>query len=240
MAAGYALPMADVSLSFAGAAFRPLACGALWWPAEQTLLLADLHLEKGSHHARRGWMLPPHDSLDTLLRLAAALRRTGARRLICLGDSFHDRGGPGRMTPAARDLLAAMIAATEWMWITGNHDAQGTPENLGTVASEAEEAGIVLRHQALTGETRPEISGHFHPRLCLTVRERHIRRPCAVLGEDRNGPSRMILPAFGALTGGMDAADPAIIAAMQPARAIDAVLPAQGRLTRFPLWRAGK
>ena len=72
------------------------------------------------------------------------------------------------------------------------------------------------------------------------MRERHIRRPCAVLGEDRNGPSRMILPAFGALTGGMDAADPAIIAAMQPARAIDAVLPAQGRLTRFPLWRAEK
>lgn len=210
MAAGYALPMADVSLSFAGAAFRPLACGALWWPAEQTLLLADLHLEKGSHHARRGWMLPPHDSLDTLLRLAAALRRTGARRLICLGDSFHDRGGPGRMTPAARDLLAAMIAATEWMWITGNHDADSGQEIGGRAEVEWRIAGIDLRHEALRGATSPEISGHFHPKVALPLRTgRRASRRCIAIT-----PNRMVLPAYGSFAGGMAFDDPAIRTAL--------------------------
>ena len=229
-----------VPFSFAGQELVLAGPRALYWPAEQALLVADLHLEKASFFARHGQLLPPYDSRETLERVAVAIREAGARRVLCLGDNFHDVDGAARLEPHAAGMLAALVRATDWVWITGNHDAQGTPENLGTVASEAKEAGIVLRHQALTGETRPEISGHFHPRLCLTVRERHIRRPCAVLGEDRSGPSRLILPAFGALTGGMDAADPAIIAAMQPARAIDAVLPAQGRLTRFPLWRAGK
>ena len=104
----------------------------------------------------------------------------------------------------------------------------------GTLAEELEIAGLILRHQAKAGETRPELSGHYHPRLQITVRERAIRRPCAVVSSSRPG-GRMILPAFGALTGGMDAADPAILAALQPAAAIDAVLPARGRLVQFPL-----
>ena len=94
-------------------------------------------------------------------------------------------------------------------------------------------AGLILRHQARAGETQPEISGHYHPRLQITVRERAIRRPCAVV----SSAGRMILPAFGALTGGMNAADPAIVKALQPAAAIDAVLPSKGRLMQFPLWR---
>jgi metallophosphoesterase superfamily enzyme len=109
----------------------------------------------------------------------------------------------------------------------------------GALADELEIAGMVLRHRARAGETRPELSGHYHPRLQVTVRERHIRRPCAVVSRGvGNHGGRMILPAFGALTGGMDAADPAILAALQPAQAIDAVLAAGGKLARFPLWRA--
>ena len=96
---------------------------------------------------------------------------------------------------------------------------------------------MILRHHARPGETRPELSGHFHPRLQVTLRQRRIRRPCAVVAEGSAGAGRMILPAFGALTGGMDAADPAILAALQPARAIDALVPAGGRLARFALWR---
>jgi len=121
--------------------------------------------------------------------------------------------------------------------IAGNHDrtvgAPGTPGTPGTWAEELVLAGIRLRHEARAGETAPELSGHFHPKLRLTVRGRRIARPCAVLSD-----RRMILPAFGALTGGMDAGDPAILAALQPAAAIDAVLPAAGRLVRYPLWRA--
>ncbi len=227
-----------VPLSFAGEEFALTTGRALYWPRERALLVADLHLEKASFYARHGQMLPPYDSRETLERLALAIRETGARRVFTLGDNFHDSAGAERLEPHAAGMLAALTRATDWVWITGNHDAAMEARAGGELAVELEVAGFVLRHQAKAGEMRPELSGHYHPRLQVTVRERHIRRPCAVVSAGAEGGGRMILPAFGALTGGMDAADPAILTAMQPARAIDAVLPAKGRLATFPLWRA--
>lgn len=224
-----------VPFSFANREWRIVLGGALYWPAENALLVADLHLEKASSYARTGQFLPPYDSRETLGRVARALRETGARRVFCLGDNFHDAGGPARLEPHAAGMLAALTRATDWVWITGNHDpliAADAAVLAGTVVDELACAGVLLRHQAQPGETAPELSGHFHPKLRVTVRGRHIARPCAVRSEQR-----MILPAFGALTGGMDAADPAIRAALQPAGAIDAVLAAGGRLVQYPLWR---
>ena len=235
--------MRMVPLSFAGEEFVLTGGRALYWPRERALLVADLHLEKASFYAKHGQPLPPYDSRETLERLALAIRETGARRVFTLGDNFHDSAAPNRLEPHAAGMLAALTRATEWVWIIGNHDrgvdgAAMEAQAGGTVAEELEIAGMVLRHQARAGETRPELSGHYHPRLQVTVRDRHIRRPCAVVSGDASGSGRMILPAFGALTGGMDAADPAILAALQPARAIDAVITAGGRLATFPLWRA--
>jgi hypothetical protein len=105
---------------------------------------------------------------------------------------------------------------------------------------ELEVGGITLRHEARAGDTAPEMSGHYHPKLRVNVRNRHIARPCAVMGRGGangfGGAERMILPAFGTLTGGMDASAPEILAALQPARQIEALLPAKGRIARFPLW----
>lgn len=227
-----------VPLSFAGEEFALTQGRALYWPRERALLVADLHLEKASFFARHGQMLPPYDSRETLERLALAIRETGARRVYTLGDNFHDSRGTERLEPHAAGMLAALTRATDWVWITGNHDHAMEAAVGGTLADELEIAGMVLRHRAQQGETRPELSGHYHPRLHLTVRSRRIRRPCAVISRDGDGSGRMILPAFGALTGGMDAADPAILNALQPARAIDAVVPAGGKLATFPLWRA--
>jgi DNA ligase-associated metallophosphoesterase len=232
-----------VPFSFAGEEFALTQGRALYWPREQALLVADLHLEKASFFARHGQMLPPYDSRETLEQLALAIRETGARRVYTLGDNFHDSRGVERLEPHAAGMLAALTRATDWVWITGNHDI-GKDGRIaeakagGTLVDELEIAGMVLRHRAEKGETRPEHSGHYHPRLQLTVRERRIRRACAVVSNDGRGSGRMILPAFGALTGGMDAADPAILGALQPARAIDAVVPAGGKLATFPLWRA--
>jgi DNA ligase-associated metallophosphoesterase len=223
-----------VPLSFAGEEFALVQDRALYWPRERALLVADLHLEKASFYARHGQMLPPYDSRETLERVAAAIRETGARRVFTLGDNFHDSAGPARLEPHAAGMLDALTRATDWVWITGNHDAAMEAIAGGTLAEELAVAGLILRHQAKAGETQPEISGHYHPRLQITVRERAIRRPCAVV----SSAGRMILPAFGALTGGMNAADPAIVKALQPAAAIDAVLPGKGRLMQFPLWRA--
>ena len=222
-----------VPFSFAGEDMRLVQGRALYWPRERALLLADLHLEKGSFFATQGQMLPPYDSRATLEQVALALRETGARRVFALGDSFHDDHGEARLEPHAAGMLAALTRVTHWVWITGNHDSGLSGIVGGELAEELGIAGLVLRHKARGGETRPELSGHFHPRLTLTQRGRRIARPCAVVSE-----RRLILPAFGALAGGMDAADPAILAAMQPARAIDAILPAAGRLVQYPLWRA--
>jgi len=227
-----------VPLSFAGEEFVLVAGRALYWPRESALLVADLHLEKASFFARHGQMLPPYDSRETLERVALAIRKTGARRVFCLGDNFHDSEGIGRLEPHAAGMLDALVRATDWVWITGNHDAELDAADGGTLAEELESSGFLLRHQAQPGETRPELSGHFHPRFRLQARGRSISRPCAVLGTGARHGGKMVLPAFGALTGGMNAADPAILRAMQPAQAIDAVLPAGGKLAQFPLWRA--
>lgn len=226
-----------VPFSFADREMALVEPRALFWPAENALLVADLHLEKGSFFARHGQMLPPYDSRETLERLALALRETGARRVYCLGDSFHDRDGVARLEPHAAGMLAALTRATDWLWIAGNHDCLSAAQAGGEVCDEIEVSGIRLRHEARPGEAAPEISGHFHPRLTVTARGRRIARPCVV-----SSGQRMILPAFGALTGGMDAASREIVAALQPARRIEALVcsGASGRdgLLRFPLWRA--
>jgi DNA ligase-associated metallophosphoesterase len=219
-----------VPFSFADEELALVQGRALFWRRENALLVADLHLEKASFFARFGQMLPPYDSRETLERVALAVRETGARRVYTLGDNFHDADGASRLEPHAAGMLAALTRATDWVWITGNHDHG---EKLGTQVAELEVSGLLLRHEALAGETRPELSGHFHPKLRVSVRGRSIVRPCAVASE-----RKLILPAFGALTGGMDAADPAIVAAMQPAQATEAILASQGRLIRYPLWRA--
>ena len=231
-----------VPLSFAGEEWLLTEGRALYWPRENALLVADLHLEKGSFFARHGQMVPPYDSRETLERVALAIRKTGARRVITLGDNFHDSEGSSRLEPHAAGMLDALTRAVDWIWITGNHDPHMEARCGGTLAEELEIGGVILRHQAKHGETRPELSGHYHPRLQIKVRDRSIRRPCAVVsaneGADGRQSGRMILPAFGAYTGGMNAADPAILKALQPANRIDAVVPAAGKLARFPLWQA--
>jgi len=210
---------------------------ALYWPREQALLVADLHLEKGSFYASHGQMVPPYDSRETLARLADAVHETGARRVYSLGDSFHDVAGENRLEPHAAGMLDALTRSLDWVWITGNHDDDLQGEAGGTIAQELEIGGIILRHEAEPGESRPELSGHFHPKMRVRIRQRSISRPCAVVARGEAGSGRMILPAFGAYTGGMDAADPVILRALQPTSRIDAVLPVKDRLAQFPLWR---
>lgn len=232
------VPVSFAPLNFADEELVLTSGQALYWPRERTLLVADLHLEKGSWYAKQGQMLPPYDSRETLERVADAVKATGARRVVTLGDNFHDDEGTHRLDPYAAGMLEALTRALDWVWITGNHDEHMHRAFGAQLASELEVGGIVLRHAAQPGETRPELSGHYHPKMRVRVRERHIARPCGVLSRSEGAGDRMILPAFGAYTGGMDAASPEIIAALSPAQSIDAVLPAKGKLVRFPVFRA--
>jgi DNA ligase-associated metallophosphoesterase len=220
------MPPAPI-LSFAGQSFAMLADRALFWPRHGALIVADLHLEKASWHAGHGQPLPPYDSHDTLDRLARLAAETGARAIWCLGDSFHDRDAAARIVPAVAARLAAQAAATRLVWIAGNHDGLSGGAWGGEVAEEIVVDGIVLRHQCRASETRPEISGHFHPKLRLAVRGRGVTRPCFA-----GDAQRLILPAFGSLTGGLDVAHEAIAANFSGA--YHAMLAARGRLLRFP------
>ena len=217
-----------VPFSFGGHALFALRQGALFWPARRALLVADLHLEKGSWFATRGQMLPPYDTLATLADLEALIAATGAAELWCLGDSFHDGAGCERLPVQARETLTAMTGAVRWTWITGNHDPVIADRCGGDVATEVVVDGLVLRHEAEPAELRPELSGHFHPKLRLTVRGKQVARRCFV-ATDR----KLILPAFGALAGGMDAGDPAIVRAV--GRPAEALVPVDDRLLRFRL-----
>ena len=217
-----------VPFSFAGEAFEATAGGALFWPSQKALLVADLHLEKASWFARLGQFLPPYDSHATLTALAGEVERTAAKRLFCLGDSFHDRFGCDRLPADARALLTDLTSALDWTWIVGNHDPGFADHCGGGIADEAELAGIILRHEAIPGESRPEISGHFHPKLRVHLRGRQVSRRCFV-----KSASKIIMPAFGALTGGLDAHHPEIMLSVGEDAA--ALVPVSDRLLRFPL-----
>jgi len=217
-----------VPFSFASETFEATPSGALFWRARQALLVADLHLEKASWFARLGQFLPPYDSHATLSALAHEVERSGATRLFCLGDSFHDRFGCDRLPASARELLSNLTEKLDWVWIVGNHDPGFADHCGGRIEDEVEIGGIILRHEALRDEPRPEISGHFHPKLRLHLKGRQVSRRCFVLSA-----TKIIMPAFGALTGGLDAHHPEIMRSVGTKAA--ALVPVSDRLLRFPL-----
>lgn len=217
-----------VPFSFASHDYLASPDGALYWPAQKALLVADLHLEKASWFARLGKMLPPYDSLATLSALEQKVGQTGVARLYCLGDSFHDKYGCDRLPAAARDTLTSLTSKLDWIWIVGNHDAGLIDHCGGRIEEECEVGGIILRHEAVEHDSRPEISGHFHPKLRLSMKGRSVSRRCYVATA-----SKLILPAYGAFTGGLDAHHPEILRKVGPGAS--ALVPVTDRLLRFPI-----
>jgi DNA ligase-associated metallophosphoesterase len=177
--------------------------GAIYLPDEDTLLVADLHFEKGSSFARRGMLLPPYDTRETLAALNEVVARLSPRRVIALGDSFHDIGGPDRLGDGERAALGQVQAGRDWVWVTGNHD-RTLPESIGgEVVAEMALGTLVLRHEPAESDSA-EIAGHLHPVGKVVMRGRGVRRR-AFLTDGR----RCIMPAFGAYAGGLNACDAA-------------------------------
>lgn len=201
--------------------------GGVVWPELGLLAVADLHLEKGSAYARRGHLVPPWDTGATLDRLALLLRRHRPRTVVALGDSFHDAHGAGRMAPADLARLRAMTEAAAFVWVLGNHDPAPPAGLAGVAAADWSQSGLVFRHQARDG-AEGELCGHHHPKACVLTRAGQITRPCFVADA-----RRLMLPALGAYTGGLDIASPAI-ARLFP-KGGRAFLLGQGRLFSFTL-----
>lgn len=191
-------------VSIGGRAFVADVSGALYWPAEDILIVADLHLEKGSSFASRGIMLPPYDTAATLERLAATLDAYPAQTVLCLGDSFHDCGAGERMSEVDRETLAILQEDREWIWLNGNHDPVINDCVGGTALGEVTVSGLTFRHEPTAGRVTHEIAGHLHPAARVSFHGHVIRRPCFV----GNG-MRLVLPAFGTYAGGLNVLDDA-------------------------------
>ncbi len=182
-----------MNLNFAGHDLILHPSGVVLWEKNHMAIVSDLHLEKGSHFAKRGFFLPPYDSQETLTRLLKVLDENNVRNLIILGDSFHDSFGYGRLSTHAQ-LLFKQLHQFHPVWIKGNHDADFVPPGfLHYDSFELEQ--IVFRHQAVP-DTAHEISGHFHPKVFL--KNARLQRDCFIADD-----KKLILPAFGSYTGGL-------------------------------------
>ena len=181
------------------------ASGALFLAGHGALVVADLHLEKGSFFAARGNPVPRHDTRDTLLRLGAVIETYRPETLICLGDSFHDIGAGERMMASDSLLLEALMASVPaWIWLTGNHDPEIPAAYRGVTAALHAAGAVRLAHLPET-PARPLIAGHYHPKLSLRLANQHVSGRCFLYGEDL-----LLMPAFGAYAGGLDARDAAL------------------------------
>jgi DNA ligase-associated metallophosphoesterase len=180
--------------------------GAIYWPDERTLVVADLHLEKGSSLAARGVLLPPYDTAATLARLGRVVARHAPRRVIALGDSFHDGRGPARVMPQDRATLKDLQRGRDWVWIAGNHDPDPAQDIGGVCAKSLSLGPLTFRHEPTEGPAEGEIGGHLHPSARVAQRGRSVTRKCFAADE-----RRMILPAFGAYAGGLNIRDRAFL-----------------------------
>jgi DNA ligase-associated metallophosphoesterase len=186
---------------------RADCAGALFWPDESLLVVADLHLEKGSSFARRGMLLPPYDTTETLARVARLIACYAPRRVIALGDNFHDGGGPARLSSGDRTSLAALQRGRDWIWIAGNHDPDPAEGIGGTFAADLVVGPLRFRHEPSASAGAGEIAGHLHPVARIAQRGRAVSRRCFAC----DGKT-LVMPAFGAYTGGLNVRDRAFLA----------------------------
>ncbi|MGZ8299824.1 MAG: ligase-associated DNA damage response endonuclease PdeM [Rhodoplanes sp.] len=205
--------------------------GALYWPEEGLLIVADLHLEKGSSFARRGQLLPPYDTTETLARLARLIAHYAPRIVITLGDNFHDGGGPARLSATDRATLIALQRGRDWIWIAGNHDPNPAGGIGGTFAATISIAALTFRHEPSRDAPDGEIAGHLHPVARVAQRGRAVSRRCFA-----TDGKALVMPAFGAYTGGLNIRDRAF-AAVFGARKFTAHMLGDNRLYAFAVSR---
>uniref|UniRef100_UPI0031013B20 ligase-associated DNA damage response endonuclease PdeM n=1 Tax=Neorhizobium sp. EC2-8 TaxID=3129230 RepID=UPI0031013B20 len=173
--------------------------GSLYLPETGMLVVSDLHLEKGAAFARRGMMLPPYDTIATLNILSAVITRYDPKIVVSLGDNFHDRKGSEHLPAELRSLITAMARGRDWIWINGNHDPDGTVDLPGTCTDELFYGGLAFRHEPSLISGKGEVAGHLHPSATVRRREKSVRRPCFA-----SDGTRLLMPAFGVLAGGLD------------------------------------
>lgn len=218
-------------IAVAGTTLVADPAGALYWPDERLIAVADLHLEKGSAFATRGVLLPPYDTTATLARLARLIEHYSPALIVALGDSFHDGGGPARMAEVSRTALTVLQRSRDWLWLAGNHDPDPPHGVGGRVAAELAIGTLTFRHEPSPRAVDGEIAGHLHPSARVAQRGRGVARRCFAADA-----KRMVMPAFGAYAGGLNIRDRAFVA-LFGALSFTAHLLGAGRLYAIPAAR---
>lgn len=186
---------------FDGQRLEARPSGGLYWPARRWLIVADLHLGKSERMARRGGaLLPPYETQATLDRLWTEIAATDPEVVVSLGDGFDDDAAGRALPDDVCDGIRGMARGRRWIWVSGNHDPGAICPRLPGESATEVNAGLTLRHEAGQG---PDVSGHYHP--CVRLAGQRLR--CFLVGRDH-----LILPAFGAYTGGLEVTDPALAA----------------------------
>lgn len=220
-------PLAGGGIGVCGTTLHADCLGALYWPEEGLLAVADLHLEKGSSFARRGQLLPPYDTTETLSRLARMIAHYAPRTVIALGDNFHDGGGPSRLSATDRASLIALQRGRDWIWIAGNHDPDPADGIGGTFTATLAIGVLTFRHEPSRDAPDGEVAGHLHPVARVAQRGRAVSRRCFA-----SDGKALVMPAFGAYTGGLNIRDRAF-SAVFGARKFTAHMLGENRLYAF-------
>ncbi len=189
-----------IEIKFANKSFLLLPDGSICWPTKKALILGDLHLEKSSFLASLGNFLPPYDSFETLYKLNNTLSSLEINTVILLGDIFHDKDGIKRISNKLHHYLESLCKKYKVIWIVGNHDGFLKPKN-ANICLRYRIDDINFVHKA-EKNTINEFSGHYHPKATIKLFKKKISRPCFLVGK-----SKIILPAYGTFTGGIDSTD---------------------------------
>ncbi len=221
----------DNVIRLAGVTLAADPAGAIYWPDEKLLVVADLHLEKGSAFAARGVLLPPYDTAATLARLAQLIERYTPHLVVALGDNFHDSGGPARMSDASRVALVALQRGRDWLWLAGNHDPNPAENIGGRFADVLELGALTFRHEPSSRQSGREVAGHLHPVARVSRRGRVVSRRCFA-----SDGKRLVMPALGTYAGGLNVRDRAIVSLFSTL-SFTAHMLGEGRLYAVPASR---
>lgn len=189
------------AIELGGVALELLGERAVWWAAERTVFVADVHLGKSAAYRASGVPAPEATTARDLDRLGALLARTGAGRLVVLGDLVHSHHWSGGATRAAVDAWVGAHRGVEVWCVLGNHDrgAGGLPAGIAAHAEPWSLGPLTLVHDpALARAGEPTLAGHLHPAVRLGGGPAGSGMRAACFWQTG---MTLVLPAFGSFTG---------------------------------------
>ena len=170
--------------------------GSMFWPQESCLIVGDLHLEKSTSYIDQGNFLPPYDTLDTLTKLSHTIKKKRIKKVIFLGDVFHDSNGYERLKLPEKSLFDKILNENT-IWISGNHDANFKPKHVNSFTLYKLNK-LTFSHISCSKNSM-EISAHYHPKVTFKYLGTKISKPCFLIDK-----YKIILPAYGSYTGGLN------------------------------------